>query len=187
VVVSSSRGHQIEGASVQLTLGPGFAAQGTAVEQTVRYMHEGDGAYAASFNLAARDVGTNTYALQVEAEDHALYVRRLQSLNSSYDAEATHNNYYARCNEWGDCEVDPDRLIETFGSERVSFLLPPPERYMQKMTFRGRNHIFHPDISAVVHSFSRAPAYDNLIPKIVRAPARAQAIVHGRNRAAVGG
>jgi hypothetical protein len=92
-------------------------------------MHEGDGAYAASFNLAALDVGTNSYTLRVEAEDHAPYFRALQSLDSSYDAEAIHNNYYARCNEWGDesgwlgsdpwgeCEVDPDRLIETFGTE----------------------------------------------------------------------
>jgi len=194
VAVKSSRGHGIDGASVQLTLGPGLAAQGTAVEQTVRYAHESDAQYVASFNLAAGDVAENSYDLRVEARDHAPYVRRLSGLSSSYRAELMHNNYYARCNEsmptdtgqfwrtdpWEECSVDPDHLIETFGSDHKTFLLPSPRGSREKTTFRGRTYVFHPDISAVVHSVRRSLAYDNLIPKIVQAPARAQAIVTGR-------
>lgn len=195
VAVKSSRGHGIDGASVQLTPGPGLAAQETAVEQTVRYAHESDGQYVASFNLAAGDVAENSYDLRVEARDHAPYVRRLSGLSSSYRAELMHNNYHARCNEsmptdtgqfwrtdpWEECSIDPDRLIETFGSEHANFSLPEPPGSARSPSFRGRAHAFYPNIRTIVTDVvHRGRAYRNLISQIVRAPARAQAIVMGR-------
>lgn len=194
VIVRSSREHAIEDANVQLSLRSGPDAEGAAMQQQVRYENEGGGRYVASFDQDAEGVGSNIYELRVEAQDHAPYVRALLGLDSTSNAAVIHNNYYARCNErmptdtwnfwrtdpWEECSIDPERLIETFGSDHKRFLLPSPGGSREKATFRGRTYVFHPDISAVVHSFSRSLAYDKLIPKIVQAPARAHAIATGR-------
>lgn len=178
VIVTSSRDHPISDAGVRLHLEPGSAADGTITEETVQYRPRGEGRYVATLPLAARDRAQYNYRFVVEApEDHRSRTIKPGALIET--VELFHDAYVARCNEfddesgplavdpWGDCSVDAERLVETFGTETA--------------TTRGFGRIelflIHPDkeLTDVTSLVTRPEHYEEVIETTVKGPALAQA------------
>jgi hypothetical protein len=137
--------------------------------------------------------------LTVIAPDHASTDVNSSLLVADRTVELVHNNYYARCNQdwddgwnfgpysWTNCEVDPDRLIETFGSTDVQFeveSMPFQEESEEVKVDRplpgplGLANASKRGVPSISLSVRR-DAYERLIEKIALAPLRTRAQVEG--------
>jgi len=207
VTVTGSRGGAVEDATVTQRYRATQGSQ-TQTSGSIQYTHVGQGRYEATVNHAKHSTGIYSYALKIAAPD---YPPKVVSPNSpalikNREIELVHNNYYARCNQdwddgwsfvgysWTDCEVDPDRLIETFGSTDIHFQIesqPYQEEFEEVRVNRPlpRPLVFEnpPEggIAASEKSISsislsvRRDAYERLIEAVALAPVRTRAHAEG--------
>ena len=207
VRVTGSWGGAVESATVTQRY---RATQGSRTQTSgaIPYVHVGQGQYEATANPAKYSAGRYSYALKVSAPDYASKVVSPHSpaLIEDREVELVHNNYYARCNQdwddgwsfggysWTDCGVDPDRLIETFGSTDIHFQTesqpyqeefeevrvdrPLPRPLVLANTLEGGVSASERGVSSISLSVRR-DAYERLIEAIALAPLRTRAQVEG--------
>ena len=198
IEIRSSRGDPITNATARVTIQSGLNVRETPTEETYTYDHLGDGTYEVQLE-GLRDPGRYKYTVNLSAPHHASQKITPISLSGERSVELIHNNYVARCNQdweddepgllgndspWADCSVDPDRLIETFGTEmqEIGFHEEGVARIEEFELFR-----FHPseplsdvkvyDATSMdnYRGDKRLQQYRRLIGQVVRGPALAKA------------
>lgn len=196
IEVVSSRGGPIENAKVRQHY---RSTQGTITQGVVHYVHRGRGVYVPGKSETVPAQGRHRFMLTVIAPDHASTDVNSSLLVADRTVELVHNNYYARCNQdwddgwnfgpysWTNCEVDPDRLIETFGSTDIQFeveSMPFQEESEEVKVDRplpgplGLANASKRGVPSISLSVRR-DAYERLIEKIALAPLRTRAQVEG--------
>ena len=205
VRVTGSWGGAVESATVTQRY---RATQGsrTQTSGSIPYVHVGQGRYEATANPVKYSAGRYSYALKVSAPDYASKVVSPHSpaLIRDREVELVHNNYYARCNRdweeswiegldspWEDCKVDPERLIETFGTKTKRFQTKPvpedvdPRTPIEQLpsiwsSFEVHRPLPALDASEEIHLQTREAVYEKLIEAVALAPARAKALAQSR-------
>lgn len=123
IEVQNSIGHDVTNALVSVIVS-NTGLQETINEQTLYYTHTGNGRYVYEGAILT---GYTEVRLEIRAPGHSTLTRQLTSVPLNQAYEIYHSDYVERCNEtelnsgwlgnsdWDNCDVDPDRLIETFG------------------------------------------------------------------------
>jgi len=130
-IVSSSLGLVLSSATITVTPRKLTSNSSRTREQgAIVLTHMGTGEYVFS---APADVSID-YDVEVTAPGHVTKSVKLPLLQGRTNVELIHEDYVARCNDiimgWTSCDVDPDRLIETFGIV---------ERTLMNSEVRGQN------------------------------------------------
>lgn len=186
VRVTSNTGIAIENAHVLLNYEQSIAATGTAIPpQLISLEHKTAGTYSSPSEPSFVD-GPYDVSLIVMAEDHASYNNLLsRNFQGPVNAqiELYHDNYYDRCrgllrgqqhtypdSPWNDCQVDANRLIESFGIEQRDIRYTITNRTSTYPVFK-----FAPDTDHAIESIeiyaARKNAYETILEQLFRGTA----------------
>lgn len=192
VEVSSSLGYRLEDARVTLSLKDGPDQPGTTQQDRIYTLeHQHAGRYAIDRKFLG---GSYEAHLHISSPDHANLdevVSTSGSVPGHFAKQLYHNNYYEQCNEitlepynissseWDECQVNPDRLIESFGRSYRNIDNsgnPNVNHYL----FNKMQYNYAPDPSQAFGNFgNRSGAYNDIFKQIIRNVALAEASVKG--------
>lgn len=178
VKVISSSGSPVENATVKMIIRDNPAYHGTTrPDREVYFRHTGNGEYQPT-ELIILDYSHDT-ELHVAAPDHESVTQWLLRRSGVIEVRLWHNDYYSRCervpeernrsffswnrNPWVDCEVDAERLIESFGMDEIHILNSRTPHLFNTSVYK-----YAPQISNDFNNFApRYLAYKTIIEQLL--------------------